>query len=559
MLNGRLNTRIKYSILKIQINKMSGNYLALTIGPVTKTLEKAKTTRELWVASYFLSKLAEICISYPINGAEVLSPSKVSGDTFGAGVYPDRVYWATDRLYSGSEIEQFNKGIIQKLSVATSTQLSETELMAYLRIYWVQGSWTEEELNKVPFLFRLNDTLDGLELQESWELINQTDIITKLIAKGSANRPVYTWRKESGQIALLPYALVDRFPSITEIATRPLSQYPSHKDWYKTNITEEISNKLSELDIIEKDTTKTDQEKKLLKKMLDDGTLLQQIKDKYNEKGKDKLFFARHKYYCIIISDGDGVGAYLKNKVQNDKERLRLFSDNLNQISVSTGKMVADYGAVPVYASGDDLLFFAPLTNADNEKKEMIFDLLYNLNKEITDKFKDSSITLSFGVSISYYKHPLAENLATAKRQLLGVAKKHPGKNYAAVKLQKHSGQMLNFGFTLTSKLYLLFSSLWKESVNRKESFLNSLMYKLDDQKEIISRIATDKTRLSLFFKENFNESKHLEYESFFSIVTDMFYQVFIDYPAESLDKRMERMYGALRFIHFLNANDTNE
>lgn len=34
-------------------------YIAITLGPITRTIEMAESTKELWAASYFFSYLAK--------------------------------------------------------------------------------------------------------------------------------------------------------------------------------------------------------------------------------------------------------------------------------------------------------------------------------------------------------------------------------------------------------------------------------------------------------------------------------------------------------------------
>ena len=73
-------------------------HLAVTIGPIYDLMKKAKTVRELWVSSYFLSKLSGFFVENKFAGLKLLSPQPitVSQCRNGAGVYPDRVYWEVD-------------------------------------------------------------------------------------------------------------------------------------------------------------------------------------------------------------------------------------------------------------------------------------------------------------------------------------------------------------------------------------------------------------------------------------------------------------------------------
>lgn len=517
-------------------------YLAITTGPIYKTLQKAVTTRELWVASYFLSKLMEIIIKHPNLKDCLLSPSPLPEDIEknGSGVYPDRAYWSLKTPLTSDKFESINDDVLNELSNEVTNLMEPIKLKNYLKLYWVQASWTEIELEEKSFLFRLNEILDGVELQEKWEQSNPLSLIEFLIAKDKETglkRPVYKWRNESQQKGLFPYVLdkdIERFPSITEICTRHF--YEKDEVWYKLNIMDEIVKKLSSSD-----------------ESLNDEQYMEKIKGKFND-DEVNFFLSRHKYICIIQSDGDGVGSYLKENVGNNVENLKGFSKLLGDFSTNATKLVVKYGGVPVYAGGDDLLFFAPVKDKDDN--ETIIHLLEKLDLDFKLKFNGSSVSQSFGLSITYYKYPLAEARETASNLMFFGAKKQPCKNYVDATLQKHSGQKINFGFNLSSDYFISFKSLMDDAISQKENFLNSVMYKLEDQLTIIDKISTDEGKLSLFFENNFNESSHQKYKDFFEKLAKYIKETFDFYIHEKIDQKINRIYGSLRFIQFLNAKD---
>lgn len=569
-------------------------YLGAAIGPIYGLLKEAKTGRELWVASYFLSKLAGLLVDYTSTDATIalqrLSPQPVTGSTYGAGVYPDYIYWQTDRLLDPHEIENIKSDIITQIckDIANKPNASKPEdyllkpadLEAYIRIYFVQ---VLEEADKKPgtsFLFRINQAFDVLELQNKWQPSGKTNIIENLIAKGEfkdpKQRPIYKWRKEAGQTNLVEYQVdggVERFPSIIEITTRPLVQHD--KEFFRTSISAKISGNLSALDKAEKN--------KIAKEEVEmDERLMATIKRKF----KETHFRSHHKYLCIVQSDGDRVGAFLKEKVGNDTGKLEDFSQKLNQFSIESGQVVEDYGGRPIFAGGDDLLFLAPVTH-QTEKDCNIFHLLKSLNKKFEVLFSGFEVSVSFGVSVTYYKHPMSESLETAANLLFNDAKQQkPLKNYAATKVQKHSGQTFDIGIRQAGGFYDAFLQLTKAAGLKEENFLNSFMYKIDDQQKVIDRLCryysqtkdgkpqTDEEqkiiqkRLTAFFKENFNEAVHQERhadaegemkDKFFAAAHKLILNTYVDYAAATTKQKMEKIYGALRFVHFLNAKDTDE
>jgi len=528
------------------------NYLALTIGPVDKTLEQAKTTRELWVASFFLSRIAQLMIEAPIK--KLLSPQPLAKNqkVYGASVYPDRLYWELDSIKTKEEIIEVENNVLSKLSLELGRLIDVEGLKKYLKLYWLQVSYTEEELKEISFLSRLNETLDGLELQNNWQQVESINLIANLIAKNKnlekTKRPVYNWRAESAQqLTEKAYGEVGRFPSMVEITTRPLRRF--NKKIYDDLVTKKISEKLKLLDENDK-SNETNLELKI------EEDYINSIKQ--SELGS--AFRSHHKYICIVHSDGDGVGSFLKEHVGNDAEKFINFSILLNNFAIEASQKVFDYGGVPVYSGGDDLLFFAPVKHQEKDE-ENIMTLIKTLNHDFKEKFLDYSLSQSFGLSITYYKYPMAEAIKSAKDLLIKEAKKKPGKNYVSVRVEKHSGQTFNFGFRQeeTGLMYNCFMKLTLASNGKDENFLNSVMYKLNDQIGVIEYINKNPKKLELFFNENFNEAGHLEYKDFFTEVQTLITETFKHFETEKLNQKMERIYSALRFVHFLNAKDTNE
>ena len=107
-----------------------------------------------------------------------------------------------------------------------------------------------------------------------------------------------------------------------------------------------------------------------------------------------------------------------------------------------------------MYVGGDDLLFFAPVAYHKNGTLKTIFDLLADIDRlfasvmtPLATAHEVATPTLSYGVSINYYKFPLNEMRDEAYRLLMYKAKNkaiHPAKNCIEFILRKHSGQKLD-------------------------------------------------------------------------------------------------------------------
>ncbi|MCC8142627.1 MAG: hypothetical protein LIO97_00965, partial [Tannerellaceae bacterium] len=80
-------------------------YIAITLGPITRIIQSAQSTKELWAASYFFSYLAKKLIEYiqikitQEDREEFLFPA-VTGEMFkvtgGVGVFPDRYIFPSE-------------------------------------------------------------------------------------------------------------------------------------------------------------------------------------------------------------------------------------------------------------------------------------------------------------------------------------------------------------------------------------------------------------------------------------------------------------------------------
>ncbi|NQN49538.1 type III-B CRISPR-associated protein Cas10/Cmr2 [Streptococcus suis] len=141
------------------------------------------------------------------------------------------------------------------------------------------------------------------------------------------------------------------------------------------------------------------------------------------------------KYYAIIQADGDGVGKYIGNLTTN--QDIKDFSKKMFDYASGLTEVVKAYGASLIYAGGDDLLVLAPMEQPEGRT---IFGLCKEINAAFREAF-DDRVSISFGVSIFYYKYPLYEAFKNAQYQLFGQAKQVEGKKCISPYLQKHSGQ----------------------------------------------------------------------------------------------------------------------
>lgn len=553
-------------------------YLAITIGPIYKTMKQARSTRELWSSSFIFSILMRNLVAEFSKYGAILSPSSsVSLPLSGAGVYPDRCFFRLKEPLSPQTINEIKK-------VAWSNFIEQTGLQnshySYFQIYIVQ-----ENIAKSP-IQRLNMILDGLELTTRIDNSNKLDL-NDYWADSSFFQNLY--KHGYGNDSILPPIKIiykngnvsysKRFKSVPEISTAELEKkYP--ENYWKALGIQYVRTKDEKINFEQLQENFSDE-------IIEDN-IINELKKAFPDD-----FRVRHKYFAIVQADGDNVGSLIK-EIEAHQGNILDFSAALNKFVKESAEEIVNYGAFPIYMGGDDLLFFAPIsnfqyetgvlefgqfsdpqyTNADMKLQgDNIFFLLTKLNKlfknnlgPIVNQYMEAKpVSLSFGVSFGYYKKPMNEIQEESYNLLFYNAKLQPNKDFIALRLEKHSGQTFEFGFNQGSKLYYHFLKLCRASSDKKENFLNSVMFKINNQQKLICEIAHEFNKLVNFFNENFNEAGHKAYKEFFTEVSHIIVETFKYFSdekprnADLIDMRISRVYSTLRFIQFLNALDSHE
>jgi CRISPR-associated protein Cmr2 len=361
------------------------SYLAVTIGPIVKTLLLARKTRELWAASFLLSKLMEHLIYHlDPDRKHLLIPnvhSAIAGKPlYGAGIYSDKLYMEADHLSD----EQIQAGIDMSFEALAKDLLLKQEAQdpnetaaavsfwkQFLRVRYVKTALADISEGKLsteltPFLdnFELEDTLIFEEPARDYllHLFEVKRIFNCPIAEALTNKGAY-------QAILGKWAL---FPSTHEIAAFELLNDESG-DFL------ELSQAL--------EGREDDSEEFYLQIEADES--------------KSKLLKPRHKYFCIVHADGDNISEAIK---QLGKEQDYLdFSATLAAYGVEAATLINDFGGKPVYIGGDDLLFLTPVHTSEGS----VFDLIEKLDKAFPKDKLHPNASMSFALNIVYYKFPL--------------------------------------------------------------------------------------------------------------------------------------------------------
>lgn len=389
--------------------------VGITIGPIVKTIMNASSPAALWFASFSFSDITRrLCdaISNPENGfnAHILSPYYAGKSEIndGVGKYHDRIIFTSNSLNPvklDSIIEDVKKNTADDFPFDDSRIATEDFLKKYLQISYV--ILDEKEIGNENCILKLSQYLDCLELMQTFPEKNAADPFMKIF--------IGDGRSDSHN------ELIKR--------SRLYKTIDSKNNQFSTA---GHSNGIRSIESIASCDNKADNSLKW-------GL-----------------------YYAVVQADGDGLTKFLKNLVVKDtndeidqektNQRITSFSKACLEYNKTVAEMIHEFTGMTIYAGGDDLLFLAPLQKEEPEKKKSIFSLCKEINQEffkavrteLGESAKDIP-TISFGISIQYYKAPLYEAVAQARSLLDEVKSSNETRNSCNINLEKHSGQSIRF------------------------------------------------------------------------------------------------------------------
>jgi len=530
-------------------------YIAVTIGPIVKTLLKGKKTKEIWSASYLFSYIMrEIIREFKEEKERIIIPAideklfdsklKFQDEEYvGVGFFHDRfilkakdgdrerleniiaktlevlasqmahhfrhlipIYNNQMKDITDENSKRYFQKKIGELNRATEREERIEEfLKAYFQIYYFEKEAFNAILDLSPYL-------DMLELQGKVIPKEEINFITLLMQNinHSFLKDDAFGTKRGG------------FDSLPLIATREL-----HK-------------------LIEKD--KFDE---IFKQEVDDGAIYDELKEILPEKSLKSY----HKYVAIVQADGDYISKIIEKLTSFD-----IFSSKLLDFAKKANGLVKEYGGSVVYAGGDDLLFFAPVV-CDNEHifglLEKIRDAFDTIFANEIEELKDEKETpsLSFGLSVGYYKHPLDQALETAYTNLVYKAKKTDSKNSISLKILQHSGQYIETIINQSSSSYDKFQKLIKTflAIENEKDVLSSFHHTIRKFEEVLTAIYKEPKAIRNFFDNNFNEAHQEKYKEFTDLLVN--YTVVLFSEESNPKDGIKRVYTTLKLMKFLKGS----
>jgi len=562
-------------------------YLALTIGPIHKTINASQRTRMLWGASFLFSYLIRELVKLLKTGElnkELHPECKIAGKILipyaegiendvciaGEGKYPDRILIHSEE----GDFEKVQKAIetltgflageiATHLKVGKEVVQIEQDLTDYLQFYFIEKEIGKDE----NALLSLYENLDVLELRSNY-LANDSNnyLFYYLFYVSIKNNKKYSLLAQQG----FPNKENKRFQSLIEVSTSGFSKI--EKDQYKELIYHCF------IEPAEKDIPNIQSFEE--RRFRDDDDLQDEfIKELKSNPEFSARFKKYHQYFAVIYADGDNIGATLKKigSSENKDTEIEDFSKKLLDFDSDVVKLINSYGGAPVYIGGEDIFAFVPLASIDNGGKQVtIFNLINDIDKAFDGYFtkeyaKELNVirpTLSFGVAIAYYKNPLNETMKMA-HDLLSKAKKVPDKNAIELILEEHSGQQFRMSIqkkkedsynAISDLMKSLTSKVFSKDDEQERNFINSITHQLKEPlfKTLLLAVANDHQRLDEFFKNSFNEPIHKgEMEDYIEEIKKLVKAIFTDYYDD--DTRIQNLYSTLRLIDFMHKNPKDE
>ena len=512
-------------------------YIAITLGPIGRIMSYTQSAKSLWRASYFMSYLGKQLITdFWGKKRKFLKPllhEEMWKLQDGVGRFPDQYIFEAepddyDALLAKRKnvLDSLSSKIASALTYHSKNKAVKDNVYAYLKdtlkIYIL-------EYIDLPKKTVENKSLEDVQKDVRSESARIVETCQKALSVMEC-RDIYPLRCERNYLA--EYFELDMFADdflLTEAFSKDdLSASATTSDLVKYRLFDSI---------IKITTRKAMEENECHKKDLFEDVKVAELAAKY-------------KYIAYVSADGDHVGKAI-GKLGTD------MSNVLWEYSKGLTGLVETYGGKIIYSGGDDLVLFAPtadifqLVSKIDDKFQTLLE-----EKKIGEKLKDESPlpTLSFGISISYYKFPMSESLHKAER-LLEKAK-DTGRNRIVWSIRKHSGQSIDSVFDKNH------ADLFKKTLDiikgyeSGEDFLHSFGHYLLQHQEMLDYLLAQEQASQLlpnYIRTTFDDEAH-DYAKTLKNLTD--YLLALATQENDPSEAVRKLHALLRYIELFTINE---
>lgn len=525
-------------------------YTAINIGPIISTLSMARKPRELWAASYMFSFFME-CILNELNKLitrgeldkdAIISPAIDTGGKSSVGLYPDRVF-----IKGELNVKDILQNALKNFTSVNGNGVIDVD-ENYINTMSVMIDFDETKAEP--------DTINSSPIRMLNYLLDCAELSNRTIKPGAWEKALNLIRMKNDSPL---YACTGKksmyIPMLGEIAAWDVQGLIDKYEWK------------SLCEIYRKPEDRQDE-----------SGFYKKIKEWAGDAYK-----SYYKYVCVVQADGDRMGSVVSALPVNQVKDL---SEGLLKYCKTASNLIKNYGGLPIYAGGDDLLFIAPVVSCYaiegnsagkwcREMPNTIFDLLDKIDacfqKEVDDllDYIDCPLSrdgksriktsLSYGLSITYYKYPLYEALESARTLLFDKAKKVNKKNAIAWCLRKHSGSEFSGQLNKRGNVYNVFRDLLKCSVD--QALISAVAHKLRENDDLLSIILEKgNNRLEAFYEEVIEAEKNDK--TTYKWKTKQLLEALCQENgsnATQIDLIIEQMYGMLRTAKFINGEEDKD
>lgn len=481
-------------------------YIGITLGPISRIMTYTQSTKSLWGASYFMSYLAKQLIREFFGKRDFLKPQLQEAMWTihdGVGRFPDQY------IFESSQGD-FEKLLLQrkKILAAIGEEIAHTlgrkekeEITRYLedtiKIYILEMNQWDPSRNIVE---QCQEALNTMECRDCYPIRESYNYLADYFEK----------------IHTSNLFMKDAFGE-------ERSGYRLFKTIIECSAAEAVNKKLIQRDDLFKDE-------------------------------KVELLPSAYKYIAFVSADGDNIGKAL-GKLGDKMSRLLLeYNKNIVQ-------KVNKWGGQVIYSGGDDLLFFAPITsiftliaeidesfNANLISSPEMLNILHEHNMPIP--------TLSFGISISYYKHPMSESMKLSEELLQNA--KDAGRNRIVWNVRKHSGQSIRSSFYKkdTDIFKTAIEIIEISKIQPNDVFLHSVSHYLLQHQPVLNHILSGvspnkiKTGIENYMASTFEDGEHQKHDA----SLQLFRHFLLSASTVEADKNeaIKKLHALLKFAELL-------
>lgn len=537
------------------VGRQTMNYAGMTFGPVTETLSATYTPAGLWFSSYFFSRFVGSCaMDLQKKGYEIITLKKGYdfGDDLedkGVGKYHDRIYFRGNKTAGEirKDIESTKSEVIdenavlladgfEKAGITVAVQEIQEFFNRFLQIHY--AVFSEDDLTAKGVSKTMADTLDALELSQSIS---------------SEPGPNYLFRFAEGD----PYKGSNDYLRHYS----PLMRASREKAFRIATGGEKV--RIRDIGYISSNGKYTSKE-------IEENNYIPEKTEKY---------------FAIVQCDGDNMGKLIsgtsgkagcKDSLDEQVFRIQDFSSKCMEYADRAYQLISNGGGFLIYAGGDDLLFLSPVISGNTNVWELCRDIAAEFDR-IFNPDGSTGASLSFGISVNYYKFPLYEAFQDALSLLFGEAKsfvrgREKAKNNAAIKIHKASGQSMGVVFCMDTRgkadqteswkdtlfqHYLDLTALFAGADKKTDSLMTSILYHIENQKSLFTEALGNGLDLSVLLENVFDGPVHGEAEKMIAVICELIlssWKASLEHKLKALggDGPIDAVTGMLRMAKFL-------